>query len=208
MKTIEILVSGKHAYNLDPEREIVCSNNDYNVRFMFDVNWAAYPVKTARFVTTEGYTDVLLESDTCTLPMLRNVNCVEVGVYAGDLETTTRAYVPVAKSILCGDDPVHPDPPEDVYNQLCEKLNAIPAPTEADNGKVIGVSDGKYKLVEQTGGGNGGGVDFTTDETLSLENGVLSVNTADAVEEDNTLPITAAAVHVTVGNIEILLQTI
>lgn len=40
------------------------------------------------------------------------------------------------------------------------------------------------------------------------ENGVLSVDTADAVEEDNTRPITAAAVHTTVGNIEILLGTI
>ena len=36
----------------------------------------------------------------------------------------------------------------------------------------------------------------------------LSVDTADSVERDNTLPITSAAVHTTVGNIEILLGTI
>ena len=36
----------------------------------------------------------------------------------------------------------------------------------------------------------------------------LEVNTADTVEADNTLPITAAAVHTTVGNIDALLQTI
>lgn len=52
------------------------------------------------------------------------------------------------------------------------------------------------------------GVQFETDETLTLENGVLSVNTADVVEEDNTLPVTSAAVHVTVGNINALLETI
>ena len=52
------------------------------------------------------------------------------------------------------------------------------------------------------------GVNFTTDKTLKLEDGVLSVNTAEAVEKDNTLPITSAAVHTTVGNIEILLGTI
>lgn len=52
------------------------------------------------------------------------------------------------------------------------------------------------------------GVQFETDETLTLEDGILRVNTADAVEEDNTLPITSAAVHTTVGNIEILLGTI
>lgn len=50
---------------------------------------------------------------------------------------------------------------------------------------------------------------WTTDETLSMsETNVLSVNTATNVEEDNTLPITAAAVYSTVGNIEILLETI
>lgn len=59
----------------------------------------------------------------------------------------------------------------------------------------------------QTGGGSGG-VSFTTDETLSLKDGVLGVNTADAAEQDNTLPITSAAVHTAVGNIEILLATI
>ena len=55
---------------------------------------------------------------------------------------------------------------------------------------------------------NAGGTSFETDETLTLKDGVLSVNTADAVEQDNTLPVTSAAVHVTVGNIDALLQTI
>ena len=59
------------------------------------------------------------------------------------------------------------------------------------------------------GGGGGGGVNFTTDETLTLSpDSVLSVNTADVVEEDNTLPVTSAAVQITVGNIDELLKTI
>lgn len=53
-----------------------------------------------------------------------------------------------------------------------------------------------------------GGVDFQTDATLKLENGILSVNTADKPEQDNTLPITSAAVHEQLGNIEALLATI
>ena len=54
------------------------------------------------------------------------------------------------------------------------------------------------------------GVNFSVDSTLNLdtETGVLSVNTADSPEADNTLPITAAAVYTTVGNIEVLLETI
>lgn len=209
MKTIHITVSDKIARNLNPTDIVVCGNTDYVVEFTFDAEWNTHYTKTARFVTANGYFDVLFDGNTCAMPMFSNVNCVEVGVYAGDLATTTRAYVPLAKSILCGNEPMHPDPPEDVYNQICEKLNKFPSPTDSDNGKVLGVSGGEYSLLEYSGGGgSGGGVDFVTDETLSLVNGVLSVNTADAVEQDNTLPITSAAVHTTVGNIEILLQTI
>jgi hypothetical protein len=63
--------------------------------------------------------------------------------------------------------------------------------------------------VELTAGqGSGGNVDFTTDETLTLKNGVLSVNTTNDMEQDNTLPITSAGVFATVGNIEALLKTI
>ncbi|MBR3815138.1 MAG: SGNH/GDSL hydrolase family protein [Clostridia bacterium] len=47
------------------------------------------------------------------------------------------------------------------------------------------------------------------DNTLKInELGQLGVNTADEASADNTLPITSAAVHTQLGNIEILLSTI
>lgn len=52
------------------------------------------------------------------------------------------------------------------------------------------------------------GVQFETDGTLTLQDGVLSVNTTNDMEQDNTLPITSAGVFATVGNIEALLKTI
>ena len=52
------------------------------------------------------------------------------------------------------------------------------------------------------------GVSFETDDTLTLKDGVLSINTTDQMEQDNTLPITSAGVYATVGNIEALLKTI
>lgn len=55
---------------------------------------------------------------------------------------------------------------------------------------------------------NGGGTQFETDETLSLKDGVLSVNTTNVVEENNPLPVTSAAVHSIVGDIETLLALI
>ena len=67
------------------------------------------------------------------------------------------------------------------------------------------------------GGGSGTLVPATTDtlggiivgDDLSItEEGRLSVIKATAVEQDNTRPITAAAVYTEVGNINALLQTI
>lgn len=49
---------------------------------------------------------------------------------------------------------------------------------------------------------------FEAGNGLTLENGVLSVNTTNDMEQDNTLPITAAGVYTAVGNIEALLKTI
>lgn len=81
--------------------------------------------------------------------------------------------------------------------------------------KILVNQNGEYtwykittsKTLEIDGSG-GGGVSFETDETLTLKDGILSVNTADKVESDNTLPISSAAVATQVGNIEILLKTI
>mgnify|MGYP003293308589 CR=1 FL=1 len=58
--------------------------------------------------------------------------------------------------------------------------------------------------------GEGGGdvTSFKTDETLKFKNGILSVNTANAVEENNTLPIASAAVFSEMASIEALLKTI
>ena len=49
---------------------------------------------------------------------------------------------------------------------------------------------------------------FTTDKSLTLKDGVLSVNTTDNAEKDNTLPISSAGVYTHIGNIEVLLKTI
>lgn len=56
--------------------------------------------------------------------------------------------------------------------------------------------------------GGGGGMPYELGTTLKVVDGVLDVNTSDAPEQDNTQPITSAAVYSTVGNIEALLSTI
>lgn len=107
---------------------IICGNSDYTVTFAFDAEWAEHNNKTARFVYAAGgrmqYTEKLFQGDTCPVPVLSGVTEVYVGVYAGDLRTTTPARIPCQHSILCGD-PVHADPPPDVYHQLLEMLESI-----------------------------------------------------------------------------------
>ena len=73
---------------------------------------------------------------------------------------------------------------------------------------VNGVEADENGNVEITIPDSGGNVDFQTDETLTLKDGVLSVNTTNDMEQDNTLPITSAAVFAEVGNINALLETI
>ena len=53
---------------------------------------------------------------------------------------------------------------------------------------------------------HGAGVEYGAG--LKLEGGVLTVDTADAVEQDNTKPVTSAAVHTEIGNIEVLLAAL
>ena len=49
------------------------------------------------------------------------------------------------------------------------------------------------------------GARVTYGHGLKYEDGVLSVDCAAAVEQDNTLPVTSAAVYVELGNVEALL---
>lgn len=203
MNYIDILVSERHATNVTyatSGKKPVCGNKDYTIRFTFDEEWDAYENKTARFTTELGYVDVLFVGNECPMPMFSNVLYAEIGVYAGDLQTSTPAYLPVDRSILCGDTPVHPDPPEDLYNQLLERMNALEMATVSPEAIEKAVSEYLEENPVEP---------FTTDETLTLsEKNILSVNRAFSVEQDNTLPITSAAVHETVGNINALLATI
>ena len=100
-----------------------------------------------------------------------------------------------------------PDQIKDAVNDYLEEhpVTGMPDVTEADEGKVMTVVGGKWAAAKPPESG----VDFEVDEkTLKFEDGVLSVNTTDRVEEDNTQPVTSAAVYTEVGNINALLETI
>lgn len=125
MPDVKITVRDKVATG-DRSR-IVCGNSDYAVRFDFDAEWDGYDAKTARFVlaSQEGkYLDVVFTGDVCQVPVLQDTIGVYVGVYAGDLHTTTPAWFDCDRSILCGGgSPAAP--PDDVYAQVMAILKDI-----------------------------------------------------------------------------------
>lgn len=64
-------------------------------------------------------------------------------------------------------------------------------------------------LTGRLGGSSGGGaVPYKIGDGLKVVEGTLMVDTANVVEEDNTRPVTSAAVHVQIGNIEALLAAL
>ncbi len=63
-------------------------------------------------------------------------------------------------------------------------------------------------LDKPTASANTLGIVKVGDNLLISNDGVLSVDTANSVEQDNTKPITSAAVYTEVGNINALLETI
>ena len=92
----------------------------------------------------------------------------------------------------------------------------------ADSGKFAAsmTADATFAAKFAGGGGGGGavrvpimsetvaGIAMVGDNLKIDAEGRLSVDTANEAEQDNTRPITSAAVHTVVGNIEVLLESI
>ena len=142
MPDIHITVRDKIA--IGDRSRIVCGNSDYIAIFDFDAEWDPYDTKTARFVYAEHsgqYVDVVFTGTECPVPVLRDVIGVTVGVFAGDLHTTTPAWFECDKSILCGVGSPS-DPPDDVYNQIMELIHGLGTPDE----KTIAAAVAEYIL--------------------------------------------------------------
>lgn len=102
MKKLHITVKDKVATYLQRDGVIVCGNSDYKIEFTFDSEWSSHTTKMARFVWNGKYYDKEISSTgECDVPIISNATEVSVGVYAGELSTTTPAIIPCKKSILC-----------------------------------------------------------------------------------------------------------
>lgn len=121
MPDIHITVRNKIASG---SGSIVLDNSDYNVVFTFDEEWAEYSTKTMRVSFGTEHIDTVFDGNIVPLPRISGTGAISIGVFAGDIRTTTPALIECRESILtAGGSPV--SPPEDVYAQIMEKLNSI-----------------------------------------------------------------------------------
>lgn len=105
MQTIKITIADKRA-QVEGSPVLVCNNTGDKITFSFDDEWTGLSPKVARFAYTRDgrvlYQDVAFTADTVEIPPLSDISCVRVGVYAGELSTTTAAAIPCLPSILSG----------------------------------------------------------------------------------------------------------
>lgn len=134
------------------ELPIVCGNSDYECEFIFDEEWDKNSIKTARFKWNGEYADAVFEGSVCKMPIISSAKIVWIGVFAGELSTSTPAIVHCKPSILDGEDTPAP-PREDVYSQILSMYNEVvdiarDVEEKANNGYFDGEDGDDYVLTD------------------------------------------------------------
>ena len=183
------------------------------VHFVFSEEWDGL-AKTAVFTDSVITVDVLQaqwNGDEVAVPPDVTTTAgrrVRVGVYGTDgngvaLPTIwTELGTVRAGADPSGDSSTKPVLP--VWAQLQEQIgNLADLKTDSKDNLVAAINEAL-----QSGSGGGGGYQIGSGLKLDAETNTLSVDTAAAVEKDNTKPVTSAAVYTEVGNINAMLATI
>lgn len=195
------------------EREPVTSGsvNVYEAAFAFSEDWAGLE-KTAVFRAGSGKpVSVLLgPEETCAVPweVLQKPGVrLEAGVYGTRGEETVLptvwadlGYIHTGAAPAGG---LYPPTPEIWHQELARKGDNIDY-----DGLNLRLRSGAKVLSEVQVSGGGGGIIYKFGHGLKQDGLDVSVNAVSDFSGDNTLPMTAAGVQTTVGNIEALLATI
>lgn len=101
-KILKVQVTDKVATYLTRQGDIVCGNSDYKIQFVFDDEWSALPNKTAHFTWNGHHEDVEIDANNqAAVPFLVRTLGLKVGVYSGDISTTTAAFIKCRYSARC-----------------------------------------------------------------------------------------------------------
>ena len=119
---------------------LICGNSDYTVKFIFDEEWEQHTIKFARFIWNKQYVDVEFTGDTCEVPVIYKTDTLAVGVYAGELRTTTPAIFACRRSILCEEVIEHTLTPSE-YEEIMQLLNNTRSDLHALSVAVMKIQD-------------------------------------------------------------------
>ena len=176
-RIIEISVKDRIAWQTN-RVEYICDNSDFVVDFDFDSEWEGVEPKTARFIHGEQYTDVVFMGNRCPVPVITDVTKMQVGVFAGNLQTTTPVTIICKNSILCGDG-VPADPTPDVYTQIMEVIVPEAVLNAEASAQVAAQAEKNAKESESNAAGSAQSAkNAETNAKTSEENAVNAQNTA------------------------------
>ena len=183
------------------------------VQFVFSPEWDGL-TKTTVFSNGKTTVDVLAANwDGNTVPVPHEVLAVpgrhaRVGVYGADESGVVLPTVWVSLGkVQPGADPsgdTSADPSLPVWAQLQKQIGDLDDLQTYNKGNLVDA----INEARSSGGSGGGGYTIGDGLKLDAATNTLSVDTAAAVEKDNTKPVTSAAVYTEVGNINALLATI
>ena len=183
------------------------------VEFVFSPEWDGL-TKTAVFSNGKTTVDVLAANwDGDTVPVPHEVLAVpgrhaRVGVYGADESGVVLPTVWVSLGkVQPGADPsgdASADLSMPVWAQLQNQIGDLDDLQTYNKGNLVDA----INEARSSGGSGGGGYTIGDGLKLDAATNTLSVDTAAAVEKDNTKPVTSAAVYTEVGNINALLATI
>lgn len=217
--TYGIAVSGQSCIKYDRNCKLAADSIDFvEVVFQLPSEWAGLEC-VAQFAQNDKCYNKVLVDGKCKLPNEMQAGEFGVSVFGYEagraVRGTTIPLVDVIEKSGFHSDGATPVPPTpDLYSQLLvkvEEASKAAYPKGGTEGQVLTKSsdvDGDFDWKTPQGGGTGGGYNIGSGLKLDRESNTLSVDTANNVEQDNTRPITSAAVYTTVGNIEVLLGTI
>lgn len=123
MPNLNIEVKNKIA--IGDNTKIVCDNSDYIVNFNLDQEWDNFSTKTMRVrYSNNEYTDYVFNGTSCKLPVITDKSAIEIGLYAGNLHTTSGAAYECIGSILGGAG-TQIEPAQNIYNQIIQLLDDL-----------------------------------------------------------------------------------
>ena len=183
------------------------------VEFVFSDDWSGL-TKTAVFSAGRTTVDVLesaWDGNKVVVPheILADAGPIaRVGVYGANADglILPTVWVTLGKVMPAAEPSGDPgaDPTLPIWAQLQNQIGDLEDLKTYNKGNLVDA----INEARSAGGSGGGGYTIGDGLKLDAATNTLSVDTAAAVEKDNTKPVTSAAVYTEVGNINALLATI